>query len=130
VNVGAGYKILRSYRYMVFNFFLYDVEIGTLAWVPVDPVRLGDAVCSVVSRWYGRLKTHREDVLCGLAVAASMAAAAIEYYRRARKYNGSAKNLANQLLSVVQQLLREWARITYRADLPGEHVLQLIISLI
>jgi hypothetical protein len=130
VNVGAGYKILRSYRYMVFNFFLYDVEIGTLAWVPVDPVRIGDAVSSVVSRWYGSLKTHRENVLCGLAVAASMAAAAIEYYRRAHKYNGSAKNLANQLLSVVQQLLREWVRITYHADLPREHVLQLIISLI
>jgi len=130
VDAGSGCKVLMSYKYMAFNFFFHDVEIGTLAWVPLDPVRLGDSVRRVVSRWYGSPKTHREGVLCSLAVAASMAAAAIEYCRRARKHSGSAKNLANQLLSVVQQLLREWARITYHADLPGEHVLQLIISLI
>ena len=122
----VGYaKIFRSYRYLVF-----DVPCSSSAWVPLDPVALGDSIDRVAEAWYGRPKTHREGILFHIMAAASMSAAAIKYYRRAKKYRASAKRAAEEIVAALQRLLRRWFKTALSADISGENCFKLAALLI
>jgi len=99
-------------------------------WVPLDPVVLRDSIREVAEAWYGKPKTRREGILFSMMAAASMSAETIKYYRRAKKYRASAKKAAEEMVAILQRLLRQWFRATSSTDISGENCFKLAALLI